>query len=278
MNWLDPTSRRRLPRPSYPFQRRCDRQRVAQRLGLGMATDEVAAIERAEPSAIRRLLSDEGFGRLVEHYRTLGAMDHAERLARLTGEAMLLLELGIGAGDLRVAAFVVHEAGHGRDPAATLAAKVDAVLARACGTEPPRAPGEPVPEPTPPPDAAADARPPARCDAQFSWCAATQPDELAAVELAEQEAGRAAGRLGRTIAGLTGRLVRETERVGTASLPPAVAARLTAFAEAAHATPARCLAAARPLEHRRRDYAEARPPRPLPPAAAGGDGRRHDPG
>jgi hypothetical protein len=270
MPWYDTP-----PKPSRQYAirpRRC-RQRLAQRLGAGMDACAAAAVERLLPSEVEGLLGDAGFQALVAHYRGFAARPRAERVRHLADLALELLQQALAAGDVRAAIFFRVEHAAGRDPSLTLAERV------ACRLE--RAPCAPVPPArvVPPRSPAA----PPRREADYGWCAATQPDEDAAAALAEGEAAKAGARLAAKTASLADAVTAEAERRATAEVDPAVAGAAR-FARAAHAEPLRGLNAARQLQARRDAYAEGRPPPksphpvPLPRSRERGQEERSDPG
>jgi hypothetical protein len=265
------------PKPGrqYAFGRRGDRRRIAQRLAAGWDVGQVALAERAPEVALRELLRDDGFERLVAHYRELLARDPDERARHLAELAFAILTTALEAGDVRVALFVMHERLRGRRPDDTVARALARSLEAAATPlpEPPAAepPARPATAPARPP-ARSPAAPPRR-EADFPYCAATQPSPEAAEALAVAEASRLGAGLQATVARLRQQLLGETERAGTVSATPGTPAELelatqaATFARAAHFRGSHAIAAAARLQAQR-EAARAGTPYPRPPAPA----------
>lgn len=243
------------PRPGrqYAFGRRGDRRRMAMRLAGGWKVEEVAAVERAHEGSLRELLRDDGFERLVAHYQELTAQGQDERLRRLTELAFAILTEALEAGDIRVAVFFMAQRLEGRNPAETVAASLLRALQRQAATPPP------TPERrAESPRASSPAR---RREAEFPFCAATQPSPEAAEALAVTEASHLASRLAATATRLKSQLLNESEREGTITAAPAAGlplapadqtlpAAAATFARAAHEEAARAIPAAQRLQAR----------------------------
>ena len=215
IRWLtDPPT----PGRQYAFGRRADRRRMAMRLAAGWGTHEVALVERAHEGSLRELLRDEGFTRLVGHYRELLAASEDERLRLLTELAFAILTDALEAGDVRVAVFFMAQRLDGKNPAATVAAALVRAAERSIAAS-----REPE-QPRSPSCRAASATPAPRREADFPYCAATQPAPEAAESLAVTEAARLRSRLAATVARLKAELLTESERAGTitagAAAPP----------------------------------------------------------
>jgi hypothetical protein len=159
----------RASEPAAPFSRAClvalrwrkgnpyaDRMgiRVSQRLAAGMPVAAVARAEGTDEAAIDRLLQRDGFAVLVESWRELTEMPAADYAAKMVRLARIAIENALADWDVGTACFVMREHGQGRDPAATLAARLARTTRPAA-----EAPPEPAP-PTAAPPAASD--PPAR--------------------------------------------------------------------------------------------------------------------
>jgi hypothetical protein len=240
------TERPRASRQYVIGKRRC-RQRLAQGLAAGRSPKALAAVNRLGEAEVELLLKDESFQELVAHYRTLAALPEAEKLAALRRKALDLMELALDAGDVRVAIFFANEELHGRDPGLTLAKAALRAVEREAGRT------APVPERRP------ASRPPAapRREADFPYCAATQPGPVEAAALAAEEARRFESRLATTRRSLTGRLLAEAEREGTAEVE-ALADAAEAFARDAHGQGGQALPAAAAWQARRDSFAEGR--------------------
>src|SRR5690606_37848226 len=186
--------------------RRC-RQRLAQMLAAGKPPERAALVERRSVAEVELLLEDEGFAGLVEHYRAMAALPEAEKLRALKAMALDLLHLALQAGDVRAAVFFAYEDLHQRNPAQSLALAAIRAARRAAERETPR------------PEVRRSVTPRAepRREADFAWCAATQPSPAHAAALAAEEARALPARVARTGRTLTGRLVAEAERAGTAT-------------------------------------------------------------
>jgi hypothetical protein len=273
------------PRPGrqYAFGRRGDRRRMALRLASGWGLEQVALVERAHEGSLRALLQDDGFTRLVVHYRALLEQSEDERLRRLTELAFTILNDALEAGDVRVAVFFMAQRFDGKNPARTVAA----ALLRACARQAALpAPAEAPPEPRAAAPRTATAAP--RRETDFPFCAATQASPEAAATLAEAEAARLPARLAATAAKLKAALLAETERAGTATAVPgtvpadqALGSAAACFARAAHEQAGRAIPAAQRLQARWEGKPDRPHPRPpiksgagsLPPAAGEGDHR-----
>jgi hypothetical protein len=234
---------RKRPRHYVIGRRRC-RQRLAQGLAAGRSPRALAALNRLGESEVELLLEDESFQDLVAHYRTLAQLPEAEKLAALRRKALDLMELALDAGDVRVAIFFAYEELHGRDPGLTLAKAAVRTLEREAART------APVPERRP------ASRPPAepRREADFPYCAATQGSPGEAAALAAEEARRFESRLATTRRGLTGRLLAEAEREGTAGTEP-LTEKAEAFARGAHEQGGQALTAAAVWQARRDAFA-----------------------
>jgi hypothetical protein len=252
---------RKRPRQYVIGRRRC-RQRLAQGLAAGRSPKALAALNRLGESEVQLLLKDQGFQDLVAHYRTLADLPEAEKLAALRRKALDLMELALDAGDVRVAIFFAYEELHGRDPGMTLAkAAVRAVEREAARTAPvPERRHSPKPQAEP------------RREADFPYCAATQAGPTEAAAMAAGEVRRFEARIGTTRRSLTGKLLVEAEREGTAETEP-LTEKAEAFARDAHGQGGQALAAAAEWQARREAFAEGRPGGPhsaggVAPAAA----------
>jgi hypothetical protein len=257
------------PKPARHYvvrTRRC-RQRIAQRLGAGLRPETVSLVERLHQGELATLLEDDGFQHLIEHYRKLASLPAEERRRRLAEAAMELLELGIGAGDLRVAMFVMHEEGRGRDPALSLA---DAIEERHRALRQPSSPAEAAsaisrrrePEaraPFPPPPAP---RLRGSAEADYAACATAIAEPGEAEMLAVHELGLVRQRLAATRARLCAKILAELERQGTARIEPLDPASLAAraYARAAHDEPGPAFGAAARIDARRRAFRDGAPP------------------
>jgi hypothetical protein len=240
-------SDRRRSRQDVIGTRRC-RQRLAQGLAAGRSPKALAALNRLGEAEVELLLKDEGFQDLVAHYRTLAELPEAEKLAALRRKALELMELALDAGDVRVAIFFAYEELHGRDPGLTLAkAAVRAVEREAVRTAPPPERRLPLRPPFEPPKREAD----------FPWCAATQAGPTEAAAMAAGEVRRFEARIGTTRRGLTGRLLAEAEREGTAKVEP-LTAKVKDFACEAHGEGGKALGAAAQWQERRDAFAAGR--------------------
>jgi hypothetical protein len=118
---------------------------------------------------------------------------------------------------------------------------------------------------------------PRRPSQPFAFCAAVQPDEQAALDLASAEMAKAPRRLRGLARQLAGSLAVEAEREGTVSPDPLAPARAVArdAALAAVLEPAASFRAAREIQALRDRYRDGlapidvQPPRPVPAAVAG---------
>lgn len=218
---------RRVP-TGYRFAPRRCRRRVAQLLATGRDPLEAARIARVDVTEIAALLADADFARLVAHYHALAALPRDERIARLADLALEILELGLEAGDLRIAMFVLYERLRGRDPSHAIAwrlvERLERLAAQAGLSDTPRTEATVVPEAAALPEVTANrpsaSSPPARAphaaEARSADLAARHSDS----EAAER---RAADLLRRTVPALPGRMVSilaervsaEAERVAT---------------------------------------------------------------
>jgi hypothetical protein len=147
---------RRSPMPRRP--QRPDRYRLGMRLGAGVAPARAAAAEGIAEAEVDALLRDPDFAALVEDCRRHQDLPEEERLARLEGAAWTVLELAVADGDMRAVLFVLAERRHGRNPARTLARRVDAAARRAATTTAP-APAAATDAAAPPPAAPSPRRP-----------------------------------------------------------------------------------------------------------------------
>lgn len=234
-------------RPRYAFQARRDRRRAAQALAAGRSAAEVAAIERVSPIEVERLLRDDSFKALLDHYRTLDHLPHAERIDRLMGHALQLLELAVESGDLRVAMFCLAEGKAGRDPAQSVAREVTRRMADEAERQAPK------PARRPPETAAKPRGRPAGID-DFSHCAGTKAtmEEAEAEALADARALARAHR--RTLERLAARLAGEAERAGTVDPQRLRAdAEIRAIARHYQDRPAQSFVAAERLDRYRRE-------------------------
>src|SRR5690606_38416783 len=185
--------------------RRC-RQRLAQMLAAGKPPERAALVERRSVAEVELLLEDEGFAGLVGHYRGMAELPETEKLAALKAMALDLLHLALQAGDVRAAVFFAYEDLHKRNPAQSLAL---AAIRGAQGAAEADTPRPEVRRPVTP-------RAEPRREADFAYCAATRRAPTHAAALAAEEARTLHARVARTGRALTGRLVAEAERAGTA--------------------------------------------------------------
>jgi hypothetical protein len=229
----------------YVIGKRRSRQRLAQMLGGGVPLSRAAAVERRSEAEVELLLADEGFAALVEHYRRFAELPEDEALAELRRLARDLLHLALRAGDVRAAVFFAFEELRGRDPAAVLAR---AAIRKA------RRPDE---APAPRPERRLPPRKPeiVRREADFAWCAATQPGESEAAALAAEEAAHLPARVAATGRKLAGAILSEAEREGTAEADP-LTESTEAFAREAHAQGGRAMEAAGEWQERREAFGE----------------------
>jgi hypothetical protein len=263
----------RKPRRQYVIGSRRCRQRAAQRLGLGMAPGEVAAIERRPVEEVEALLQDGSFQDLVAHYEKLASLTAEERRARLVRLAQAMLERLVAAADLRAVAYVLHEEACGRDAGVSLALRVERKVA-----SPPAPEMQAQPRRAPPPDPALLwpdplGTLPARPAEPFSFCATAQPSEEAASALAGAEAARADRRLGRASCQLAAGLAAEAEREGTTEIDENAPCRAAAkgIARGVYSHPAPAIEAAFKVQETRNRYRAGLPPEPLPPASHAAD-------
>src|SRR5918999_1898806 len=104
VKWLtDPPK----PGRQYSFGKRQDRRRIAMRLGANWSIEQTAMVERAHEGSLRALLRDDGFERLVAHYRELLSLDPDARLDRLTEMAFTPLAGALEAGGLLAPSFLL---------------------------------------------------------------------------------------------------------------------------------------------------------------------------
>ncbi|WGF86361.1 hypothetical protein [Marinivivus vitaminiproducens] len=197
--------------------RRC-RRRVAQALAAGRDPAAIARIERIGTDEIEALVGEAGFDLLVGHYRELAALAYDDRIARLAGLALEILELGLEAGDLKLAMFVLHERAAGRDPARGVAVRAVARIEAAATREAPR--------PDPRARDRLEARAPARraepWDDQATMQRGQDRAEAHGLDLLRRVVP---GLAGRTLAALAERLTGEAERFATGRADRALQAR-----------------------------------------------------
>jgi hypothetical protein len=231
----------------YVIGKRRSRQRLAQMLGGGVPPSRAAAVERRSEAEVELLLEDEGFAALVEHYRRFAGLPEEEAVAELRRLARDLLHLALRAGDVRAAVFSAYEELQGRDPATSLARAAIRKARRAAEAPAPR------PERRLPP------RKPEiiRREADFAWCAATQPSEAEAAVLAAEEAVRLPARVAATGRKLAGAVLAEAEREGTAEVDP-LTQSTEAFSRKAHVEGGRAIEAAADWQRRREAFTEDR--------------------
>ncbi|WGF89905.1 hypothetical protein [Marinivivus vitaminiproducens] len=219
--------------PGYRFAPRRSRRRVAQILAAGHDPVRAARIERVAAGEVAALLGDESFGLLVAHYRDLAALPRAARIDRLADLALEILELGLEAGDLKLAMFVLHERARGRDPSRSVALRVverlDALAARAVlppeeGQPEDGSPEDPAPVGPPRTTGGRRSRTDRERHAPGADLAGFQADDGAASARAlDLLQGTVPALAGRTFSALASRLTGEAERLATGSAAGAAA-------------------------------------------------------
>jgi hypothetical protein len=129
----------------------CDRRtlRVAQRFALGLAKPAVARAEGTDESAIDALLAQDGFAEIVASWQEILDESSPEFMARLEGLCRIALTNALSEWDVGAALFARREMNQGRDPARTLAKRVQAQACRSAALPPVREPAPPGP-PQPP--------------------------------------------------------------------------------------------------------------------------------
>ena len=114
--------------------------RAAYRLTAGMSRTNLARAENVPPAAIDELLAQPDFQELLEALAELRDLPPAERLRQLEEMAWCVLEMAVGLGDWRAAAFVADQMRRGCSPARSLAQAVLDAEARALAQNP----GKPI--------------------------------------------------------------------------------------------------------------------------------------
>ena len=132
-------SRRSTPRRP-PLSAPRGQLRAAYRLTAGMSRANLARAENVPPAAIDELLAQPDFQELLEALAELRDLPPAERLRQLEEMAWCVLEMAVGLGDWRAAAFVADQMRRGCSPARSLAQAVLDAEARALAQNP----GKPV--------------------------------------------------------------------------------------------------------------------------------------
>ena len=132
-------SRRPTPRRP-PLSAPHGQLRAAYRLTAGMSRANLARAENVPPAAIDELLAQPDFQELLEALAELRDLPPAERLRQLEEMAWCVLEMAVGLGDWRAAAFVADQMRRGCSPARSLAQAVLDAEARALAQNP----GKPI--------------------------------------------------------------------------------------------------------------------------------------
>ena len=133
--------RSRRPNPRRPpLSAPRGQLRAAYRLTAGMSRANLARAENVPPAAIDELLAQPDFQELLEALAELRDLPPAERLRQLEEMAWCVLEMAVGLGDWRAAAFVADQMRRGCSPARSLAQAVLDAEARALAQNP----GKPV--------------------------------------------------------------------------------------------------------------------------------------
>jgi hypothetical protein len=114
--------------------------RAAYRLTAGMSRTNLARAENVAPAEIDQLLAQPDFQELLEALTEMQALPPEERLRQLEQMAWCVLEMAVGTGDWRAAAFVADQMRRGCHPARSLAQAVLDAQARALAQNP----GKPV--------------------------------------------------------------------------------------------------------------------------------------
>jgi hypothetical protein len=114
--------------------------RAAYRLTAGMSRTNLARAENVTPAEIDQLLAQPDFQELLEALTEMAALPPAARLRQLEQMAWCVLEMAVGTGDWRAAAFVADQMRRGCHPARSLAQAVLDAQARALAQNP----GKPV--------------------------------------------------------------------------------------------------------------------------------------
>ena len=133
------SSRRHTPRRP-PLSAPRGQLRAAYRLTAGMSRTNLARAENVTPAEIDQLLAQPDFQELLEALAGMAALPPEERLRQLEQMAWCVLEMAVGTGDWRAAAFVADQMRRGCHPARSLAQAVLDAQARALA----RNPGKPV--------------------------------------------------------------------------------------------------------------------------------------
>ena len=133
------SSRRPTPRRP-PLTAPRGQLRAAYRLTAGMSRTNLARAENVTPAEIDQLLAQPDFQELLEALAEMAALPPEERLRQLEQMAWCVLEMAVGTGDWRAAAFVADQMRRGCHPARSLAQAVLDAQARALA----RNPGKPV--------------------------------------------------------------------------------------------------------------------------------------
>ena len=132
-------SRRPTPRRP-PLSAPHGQLRAAYRLTARMSRANLARAENVPPAAIDELLAQPDFQELLEALAELRDLPPAERLRQLEEMAWCVLEMAVGLGDWRAAAFVADQMRRGCSPARSLAQAVLDAEARALAQNP----GKPI--------------------------------------------------------------------------------------------------------------------------------------
>jgi hypothetical protein len=101
-----------------------------------MSRANLARAENVPPAEIDELLAQPDFQELLAALTELRDLDPAARLRRLEEMAWCVLEMAVGTGDWRAAAFVADQMRRGRHPARSLAQAVLDAQARALAANP----------------------------------------------------------------------------------------------------------------------------------------------
>ncbi len=120
--------------------------RAAYRLTAGMSRTNLARAENVTPAEIDQLLAQPDFQELLAALAEMEALPPEERLRQLERMAWCVLEMAVGQGDWRAAAFVADQMRRGCHPARSLAQAVLDAQARALAAEPRQA-RPPAPRP-----------------------------------------------------------------------------------------------------------------------------------
>ena len=136
---LSMSTRRPIPRRP-PLTAPRGQLRAAYRLTAGMSRTNLARAENVTPAEIDQLLAQPDFQELLAALAEMEALPPEERLRQLEQMAWCVLEMAVGTGDWRAAAFVADQMRRGCHPARSLAQGVLDAQARALAQNP----GKPV--------------------------------------------------------------------------------------------------------------------------------------